>query len=62
MRVVRMYFEKVELIDSFPMTRGDNPFRTVRVWRCTHQQRPFPFRYGDQAPDWHDDSEFCSQP
>jgi 4-amino-4-deoxy-L-arabinose transferase-like glycosyltransferase len=45
-RVMRKAFESVELIDEFPMTRGGNPFRTVRIWRCTRQHTPFPFRYG----------------
>jgi 4-amino-4-deoxy-L-arabinose transferase-like glycosyltransferase len=45
-RGVREYFEKVELATEFPMTRGGTPFRQVRVWRCTRQERPFPFRYG----------------
>jgi 4-amino-4-deoxy-L-arabinose transferase-like glycosyltransferase len=40
------YFEKVEFVAEFPMTRGGTPFRNVRVWRCTRQVRPFPFRYG----------------
>jgi hypothetical protein len=47
-RLLSLFFEKIELIDEFPMTRGGNPFRTIRVWRCTHQERPFPFRYGDK--------------
>jgi Dolichyl-phosphate-mannose-protein mannosyltransferase len=56
MRILRMFFEKIELIDEFPMTRGGAPFRTVRVWRCTHQERPFPFRYGDTL-DFPDEDE-----
>jgi hypothetical protein len=40
------YFEKVEFVAEFPMSRGGTPFRNVRVWRCTRQVRPFPFRYG----------------
>lgn len=47
-RRFRQYFKQVELIDEFPMMRGRTPFRMVRVWRCTHQERPFPFRYGDK--------------
>ena len=47
-RQLSLFFEKIELIDEFPMTRGGAPFRTVHVWRCTHQERPFPYRYGEK--------------
>jgi hypothetical protein len=40
------FFTHVELIAEFPMTRGGTPFRPVRVWRCTRQLHPFPFRHG----------------
>ena len=43
---LRGFFDSVELAAEFPMTRGGTPFRTVRVWRCTHQTWPFPFGYG----------------
>jgi 4-amino-4-deoxy-L-arabinose transferase-like glycosyltransferase len=39
------YFERIEPLAAFPMTRGGNPFRSVRVFRCTHQIEPFPFTY-----------------
>ncbi len=56
-RLMNRFFEKIELIDEFPMTRGRVPFRTVRVWRCTHQERPFPFRYGEKSSLSRDDDE-----
>jgi hypothetical protein len=42
------YFESVELLDSFSMTRGGKPFRPIQVYLCTDQQRPFPFAYGQR--------------
>ena len=39
------YFKHIEPVASFPMTRGGNPFRNVRVFRCTNQVEPFPFAY-----------------
>jgi hypothetical protein len=27
------------------MTRNGKPFRDVRVYRCSHQQKPFPYTY-----------------
>lgn len=51
MRVLRLFFARIELIDEMQMTRGGTPFRAVRVWRCTNQTRPFPFRYGDKCPE-----------
>jgi hypothetical protein len=42
---LRPYFDDMELVATFPMTRGGKPFRSVRVYRCKHQVRPFPFDY-----------------
>jgi hypothetical protein len=39
------YFEHVEQVAAFPMTRNGKPFRDVRVYRCSHQQKPFPYTY-----------------
>jgi 4-amino-4-deoxy-L-arabinose transferase-like glycosyltransferase len=39
------YFERIEPVASFPMTRGGKPYRSVRVFRCSHQVKPFPFTY-----------------
>jgi 4-amino-4-deoxy-L-arabinose transferase-like glycosyltransferase len=39
------YFEHVELLASFSMTRGRKPFRPIHVYLCEDQQQPFPFVY-----------------
>jgi hypothetical protein len=39
------YFQHIELVATFPMTRGGKPFRNVKVFRCIHQIEPFPFTY-----------------
>jgi hypothetical protein len=41
----RPYFRSVELESTFPMTRSGKPFRTVQVYRCSEQLKPFPFLY-----------------
>jgi hypothetical protein len=38
------FFRRIEWLASFPMTRGGRPMQTVRVYRCTEQIRPYPFR------------------
>jgi 4-amino-4-deoxy-L-arabinose transferase-like glycosyltransferase len=38
------YFRSVELIDTFPMTRGGRPMLDVRVYLFREQIRPYPFR------------------
>lgn len=38
------YFRRVELLTTFPMTRGGRPMLTVRVYLCTEQIKPYPFR------------------
>jgi 4-amino-4-deoxy-L-arabinose transferase-like glycosyltransferase len=45
LRLVAAFFRRTELVAEFPMTRGGNPFRTVRVYRCVEQVHPFPFTY-----------------
>ena len=40
----KRYFQRVELVAEFPMTRNGDPLRRVRVYRCVHQFQPFPFR------------------
>lgn len=37
------YFQKVELLAEFPMTRSGVPMRPVKVYLCTEQTRPYPF-------------------
>jgi hypothetical protein len=44
-REFERYFEHIDLLTTFPMTRGGKPFRNVRVFRCSHQVAPFPFTY-----------------
>lgn len=39
------YFNSVEPIASFSMTRGGKPFRPVQVYLCQHQHTAFPFTY-----------------
>jgi hypothetical protein len=41
----RPYFREITELPSFRMTRGGKPFRTVRMYQCEHQLRPFPFAY-----------------
>lgn len=36
------FFERIELVAEFWMTRGGEPFRPVRVFRCVRQLRPYP--------------------
>jgi 4-amino-4-deoxy-L-arabinose transferase-like glycosyltransferase len=38
------YFRSIELLTSFPMTRGGQPMLTVRVYLCTGLIEPYPFR------------------
>jgi hypothetical protein len=44
-KYVDRYFERVELVAEFPMTRAGKPFRHVRLFRCVHQIEPYPFNY-----------------
>jgi len=39
------YFREIKPLPPIEMTRFGRPFRTVRVFLCTDQQRPFPFTY-----------------
>ncbi len=39
------YFRQIEQLPSMMMRRGEHPFRTVRVYLCSEQWRPFPFNY-----------------
>ncbi len=39
------YFERIDAVAEFPMTRMGKPFRTVRVYRGVNQRRPYPFAY-----------------
>ena len=41
----RDYFDQIELLEQFPMTRSGKPFRQVYVHLCHHQRKPFPFAY-----------------
>jgi 4-amino-4-deoxy-L-arabinose transferase-like glycosyltransferase len=43
------YFERVTPFAEFPMTRGDEPFRPVRVYRCERGTRPYPFDFTVRA-------------
>jgi len=44
-KILDVFFRSVDLVDEFPMTRGGNPFRTIRVYRCVDQRYSFPFTY-----------------
>ena len=37
------FFERIEAPVEFPMTRGGRSFRTVRVYKCVNQLKPYPF-------------------
>ena len=37
------WFDRIEPLGSFDVTRGGAPVRTVSLFRCVHQRRPFPF-------------------
>ncbi len=43
--VLEPFFRRVEFVTEFPMTRGGNPFRAVRVYRCIEQVQPVPFAF-----------------
>ncbi|MBS0202746.1 MAG: glycosyltransferase family 39 protein [Planctomycetes bacterium] len=44
--VYKPYFQSVEPLATFPMTRSGKPFRQVHVFLCTKQHTQFPFAYG----------------
>jgi 4-amino-4-deoxy-L-arabinose transferase-like glycosyltransferase len=44
-KVFERFFERIDLVATFPMMRGNNPFRNVRVFRCHNQIEAFPFAY-----------------
>ena len=46
------YFERIDKVAEFPMTRSGKPFRTVRVYRCVDQIRVYPFSYTPMPPGW----------
>lgn len=39
------YFESIEPVDEFWMTRNGQPVRPVRLFLCRNQIKPFPFTY-----------------
>lgn len=41
----KSYFQSVELLATFPMTRSGKPFRPVHTYLCIKQHTPFPFGY-----------------
>jgi hypothetical protein len=41
----RSYFREIQSLPPFEMTRSGRPFRTVRLYLCSEQLRPFPFAY-----------------
>lgn len=41
----RLYFREIQPLPPFEMTRSGRPFRTVRLYLCSEQLRPFPFAY-----------------
>jgi len=44
------WFERVELLDSFPIVRAGTPMQTVKLYRCVRQTAPFLFgRAGAEA-------------
>ena len=40
------YFERIELIASIPVRRGDRSDRTLDVYRCTNFRRTLAHHYG----------------
>jgi 4-amino-4-deoxy-L-arabinose transferase-like glycosyltransferase len=44
------YFDEIQRLEPIQMTRGGHPFRSVEVYLCTRQLRPFPFLYGRRSP------------
>lgn len=45
----RRWFERIEPAGEVPIVRGGKVVRTVRLYRCRRQLRPFPFDY-EHAP------------
>lgn len=45
----RLYFQSVDMIAEFSMTRGGKAFRPVQVFLCKNQQKPFPFTYDGRS-------------
>ena len=43
--VYEPYFREIKELPPIEMTRGGRPLRTVRVYHCFGQLRPFPFAY-----------------
>lgn len=43
--LLSLFFEKVQPVAEFSMTRGGTPFRPVKVWRLEKQKVGFPFTY-----------------
>ena len=39
------YFREIQSLPPIQMTRGTSPFRTVNVYLCREQLRPYPFAY-----------------
>jgi hypothetical protein len=56
------YFEQIELLDSFSMTRGGKPFRPVTVYICTNQRHPFPFAYERRSQTSNSTAATMTQP
>ena len=46
------FFERIETPVQFPMTRSGKPFRTVRIYRCVNQMKPYPFAYTVMPKGW----------
>ena len=43
--VYRPYFREITALPDIEMTRGGRPFRPVRLYLCSEQLQPFPFKY-----------------
>ncbi len=44
-QIYEPYFREITPLPPIQMTRGGRPFRTVRLFLCSDQLRPFPFTY-----------------
>lgn len=44
------WFSRIDPVATFPIVRAGVPMQTVRVYRCVHQNHPFPFGYHGPGP------------
>ena len=57
----RSWFERIEPAGEVPIVRGGRVVRTVRLFRCRRQLKPFPFDY-EHAPRRRGPGEVASRP